>query len=616
MAGPTQEEFPRTFLSLKVSLVALILAFGGAAFLLYLLGMYESGLDIGSKVREDTERIAVNVAHIISKRRIINDPNYLQELLGKHFNSDDRLRAEVVSLNGTILACNHDGMLWKREQLEELERVFDDVQPLPIDAREEFLWAYIVPLFDRRIVVGALVIKQLREDRPRSLPLQVQAGLIVGGLLLVCVFFMLGWTAYRRTARVKEISGVATEVIGGKLWRRAPVVDDDRLGSLARSFNQIIDNLERQIRESKQAYEELSEANRKLEKVSFERARLLKENRLFNVELKGKVKEATQELKDTNRKLDSKLRELATLEKFNESIFNSITSGIIAVNVRGKITFINPEGRHILELGELKKKWHCTRYLSKGSQALAEHLLETLECGEDRIGWEIQVTPPSGHLLQLGVSSSLLRDYSGKTIGVVAIFRDITETKRLQHQVQRQERLVALGQLAAGVAHEIRNPLGGILGFTELLGRDLPEDDHSQNYVKKIVEEVDHLNKIVGNILDFARSQKPNPVFVDVNDVIENALALAQHKIEKYQVTVKTNLDQDIPGVLVDHHQIRQVFLNIIYNACESMVSGGTLRLVTGARQDTREVYAEFHDTGSGLNLSQREQVFNPFYTT
>lgn len=610
------EDHSRTLRSLKISLIGLILAFGGSAILLFILGKYEEGMDLRKMFRDETEQVAMDVARLVSRHQDMDKSEKLQSILKKKFDTGDLVRAEIVAKNGYIVACNHEREIWTQETLDELWRVLRDGQPLPVDDREEFHWAFIAPIFERGEIAGALVVKQLRDDDSGAFPVRMQIALIAGIILVIGLIIMVGWRTSRRTARVKEIEGVADEVIEGKLWRRAPVVDDDRLGTLARSFNQIIDNLERQIRESRQAYEDLSEANQKLERVSAERARLLKKIRLFNVELKEKVREATQELEETNKKLDSKVKELGTLEKFNKSIFSSVTSGIIVADVPGRVTFINPEGRRILEVPELKRKKHCSKYLPEGCQPLAEHLLATLEHGEDRSGWELELLSASSKMIQLGVSSSLLRDYSHKKTGVVAIFRDITETKRMQKQIQRQERLVALGQLAAGVAHEIRNPLGGILGFAELLKRELADQGDYDNYIDKIIEEVDILNKIVGNILDFARSQKPRPVFLDVNDVLENALELAGHKIEKNGIVVKRKLDDDIPGVRADSHQLRQVFLNILYNSCEAMDSGGEIRIVSGFRTDSREIFVEFHDNGPGFETREKEQVFNPFYTT
>ena len=190
------------------------------------------------------------------------------------------------------------------------------------------------------------------------------------------------------------------------------------------------------------------------------------------------------------------------------------------------------------------------------------------------------------------------------------------EMKKIHSQLFRSEKLASLGKLAAGVAHEINNPLTGILTNSSLLLEDLDKDDPRREDVDVMVKETIRCREIVKRLLDFAKQTKPQKRMASINALIDNIVLLVRNQTSFRNITITRHLSDGIPDLLVDPDQIQQVFINIILNAAEAMTKGGSLTIRNALSQDGTSVVVSFADTGPGIPDAMREKIFDPFYTT
>ena len=195
-------------------------------------------------------------------------------------------------------------------------------------------------------------------------------------------------------------------------------------------------------------------------------------------------------------------------------------------------------------------------------------------------------------------------------------------SKRLEEnkeQLLQAEKLTSLGQMAASIAHEVNNPLAGVLVYTQLLAKKMASDTLSKevalDYLSKMASEIDRSSRIIRNLLGFARPSVPKLSTVDVNQVIEKALSLVAHQAELERIQVTKELDPSLPKLWADFDQLRQVFVNLILNAIQAMENGGTLTLRTFPTNE-RDVRLKIEDTGSGISPENLRKLFTPFFTT
>jgi len=188
--------------------------------------------------------------------------------------------------------------------------------------------------------------------------------------------------------------------------------------------------------------------------------------------------------------------------------------------------------------------------------------------------------------------------------------------KEMEEQLRVQDRLAALGELSAGVAHEIRNPLSIIKGSAEVLRKKLPEEDPRRELADFITSEVDRLNNVVTDFLQFARPNPPELTHEDVNDVVKRSVDMLSDRLVEKGIDLQTDFDADCDRTLLDKEKIHQVLLNLIINASQSMEDGGELIVRTSSAPLTKEVRIVIQDSGCGISEEDLQKIFNPFFTT
>ncbi|MDT8379455.1 MAG: ATP-binding protein [Desulfotignum sp.] len=220
------------------------------------------------------------------------------------------------------------------------------------------------------------------------------------------------------------------------------------------------------------------------------------------------------------------------------------------------------------------------------------------------------------HELWVSANFMPIRNESGQVESVLCIARDITNEKNLERQLINTEKLASLGTLAAGVAHEINNPLGVILGFTDLLARKTPKDSQAHEDLKTIERQGMHCKQIVENLLRFARFGEGNTGSSDINDAIREVVSIVRHTLEMETIELSIDLDDSIPLVRGDSRELQQVFLNLINNACAAMKQGGTLTIQSEFISEENKAMVKIQDTGHGISKKHIDRIFEPFFTT
>jgi len=301
---------------------------------------------------------------------------------------------------------------------------------------------------------------------------------------------------------------------------------------------------------------------------------------------------------------------------FQRSLLNYLNSGFLIVDKDGLIRTFNNAAQNMLGYSLPAAMNRPVGEVMRTVHGAADNPVEvTLRTGRELTSHEFTGCHHDGSPLPLGITTSVIRDRHGRTEGVIASFADMTDLDRVRRELRRQDRLAAVGRLAAGLAHEIRNPVASIRGAIEELKNGMDDPATMRTLADIAIRESDQLNAIVTGFLDYARGAPRNIGPLDFRDALEEVLVLlrrdsdGKHKIE---LTVAPDSELVVEG---DHAQLKQAFMNIGKNAMEAMLEGGTLSIVAENSGDGT-VAVTFSDTGQGMSEEDLVTVFEPFFTT
>jgi signal transduction histidine kinase/HAMP domain-containing protein len=412
---------------------------------------------------------------------------------------------------------------------------------------------------------------------------------------------------------VKRLVYATERVASGNLHQMVKVTTRDEIGTLAHSFNKMVTSL--------------GESREKIEE--------------YNRTLENKVKERTAELEKTTRLLQVEYDRL-------EAIINSPNLGIVIEDKDCNIRFMN---KFLIEIFGNQVGERCyEKFKARTDKCPVCPIDEILVRGKKTFTYLDRDV--HGHHYEL--SASLFQDEKGEQC-ILETMRDITEQKKLETQVQEYtrslertnlelenalrtlketqaqliqvEKMAAVGQLAAGVAHELNNPLGGILGYSQFALEKMSQKPVSQfgeqdtadflQYLKDIEQQTKRCRSIIQNLLKFSRaSRKEEFEPTDVNQVVKETLAFIRHQVEKSKVKLVVRLDGSLPMVKGHASQLQQVFTNLILNGVQAMPGGGTLTVSTGMGGEAEMIEVAFTDTGVGIPKHSLDKIFEPFFST
>jgi two-component system sensor histidine kinase HydH len=304
-------------------------------------------------------------------------------------------------------------------------------------------------------------------------------------------------------------------------------------------------------------------------------------------------------------------RTLDRMKSYTENVVESMADGLISVDRDGRIVTLNRRAVEILGSGgERLEGRDITAVLGEGVGEMF-HSAQGQVSVRDR---EMDIRGPDGRI-PLSLSVAPLRDGKGREMGSVLLIKDLREIRDLREKVRRSERLASLGRLAAGVAHEIRNPLSSIKGFAQYFGKRFSGQTEEEGYALVMVKEVDRLNRVITELLNFAGPKEPRREPQSLENIAEHALQLLAPDLATRKVDVSREYEPGLPAVSVDRDQISQVFINILLNALESMEGEGDICISLRRCGPPPGVEVSFADAGAGIPEEDLEKVFEPFFS-
>ncbi len=334
------------------------------------------------------------------------------------------------------------------------------------------------------------------------------------------------------------------------------------------------------------------------------------------------MREKTPNAIPKDEEIERLRHQLEDVQNFMESVIQSIGSGIILNQMDDTITYINRAGERILGYTKhelVGRPFEIFHLREKRSivHSLLEHS-DDLDMRKE--GW---MRRKDGTELPVGFTINDHVSPAGEMIGKILIFRDLTQVYKIQEEILRMDRLVSLGKLASGIAHELRNPLAGIKTTAQALGEEMSPDDSKREYLNRITKEIDRLNELLKSFFSFAKPQKLNLNACHIKDVVNEIIPFLIKEIADKGIRFSEVYHPQLPKIRVDKNQMHQVFLNLFLNAIQAMPQGGELKIqvhplpangLEGGAQ--RLIRILISDTGKGIPANLLNRIFDPFFTT
>jgi PAS domain S-box-containing protein len=307
--------------------------------------------------------------------------------------------------------------------------------------------------------------------------------------------------------------------------------------------------------------------------------------------------------------------QVVVVNEYVDNILSTMESGVIAVDAAGHISLFNPAAHRLTGMVLTPA---TGRSYNELPAPLVGPLRHTLLGEGSHSQLETIIHGSDGLALPLVYSTAKLRDKDGRTRGALIVFSDLTRLKELEREKQRAERLASFGALAAGVAHEIKNPLVAIRTFAELLPERFGDVDFRDDFSKVVIKEISRIDDLVARLRGIAATAPQQVGAVDLRDPINDTLALLRGQLEQTHTAVVRDYQDPAPFVTIEESQLKQLFLNLFMNAIEAMGSEGNLsvKITRRHRQGMPWIVIEVSDTGPGISDSVAGNIFDPFFTT
>ncbi len=313
-------------------------------------------------------------------------------------------------------------------------------------------------------------------------------------------------------------------------------------------------------------------------------------------------------------------------QEFYSNVIDSVGDGVVVVDRDGLVTLMNPAAEEIAGVSRRQAQGAPFTALFKGEEALLEMVTKTNDTGMSVSDHENVVLRKLGRMTPVSVITSPLLLSGGERVGTIVVLRDLTSVRELEAAVRHADRLSSLGTLAAGLAHEIKNPLGGIKGAAQLLEMELPDDSELQEHIRVVLKEVKRVNRIVEELLHLATPRKLELSRVNIHKVLGDLVLLQKRAAADRSIVFQQHLDPSIPPILVDEGLITQLFLNLIKNAVEALDEEGMIKITSRIVADysmtqkgegrSRMVALDVSDNGPGIPPEVLSNLFTPFFTT
>lgn len=383
---------------------------------------------------------------------------------------------------------------------------------------------------------------------------------------IIIVFVLVTLMSMRITRPIKELLKETQIIAEGDMEQNINIVTGDEIGGLAESFNTMLNNLKSMMEQ--------------VLKISGEAA------------------------------------SIAEIRQYTDKFLENIQSGVITVDNAGKITSFNNAACEILGVNEHNIIGKAiNEYVNTSIEPIVNLLDQGIKDNIIYIKHIIKIKNKVNKEIPIIINTSVQKDSNGKLLGVIGVFRSVKEVEKLEESIMRAKNLEALGALAAGVAHEIRNPLTSIKGYAQYIKSELGDNNELTSDVCVIVAEVDRLNHIIERFLAFARPEKLNLELCNINKVVQRVINLINKDDLSKNIDIKINLGE-LPVASIDFEQMVQVIFNITINAIQAMKKGGILKIETNYISSSEMIEIEVKDTGEGISSENQDKIFEPFFTT
>jgi two-component system sensor histidine kinase HydH len=304
---------------------------------------------------------------------------------------------------------------------------------------------------------------------------------------------------------------------------------------------------------------------------------------------------------------------LSRIKAFSDNVVENVPIGLLALDHEGKIAAFNRGAETILQLD-------ARRVIGQAAgRIIPPELLDEINHAKNRsdvIEREIECKISAGKIVPLEIAVSSLKDENDVFLGNVLLFKDLTEVRTLRREVARSQRLASVGRLAAGVAHEIRNPLSSIKGFATYFKQRYPDRPQDQQTADIMIHEIDRLNRVVGQLLEFARPVPVKPKPVSLQALLDDSIKLVADRATEKGISIRTQNNARADKARIDPDHINQVLLNLYLNAIDAMEPGGELKVKISTDGQRRDVFIQVSDTGTGISTEDLTKIFEPYFTT
>ena len=347
-------------------------------------------------------------------------------------------------------------------------------------------------------------------------------------------------------------------------------------------------------------------------------------SRIYSVYLqmskdRAAIEEAHKNIRELNIKLEKmveeRTRELSISEKKYRRVFEGSKDMLVICDSDARILDINRFGVELLGFDDCVDILGLSflEFVHGISPGELHQEIKTKEFVKDK---EIKLRKRNGELLDVLFSAVPQTEDGGGHVGFEATIKDITLRKAMEQQLLRADKLASLGQLSAGVAHEINNPLGLILGYTQLLLKDTERETQMWEDLKVIEKHAMNCKKIVEDLLKFSRSTQTTKAQYELNKLLAEVVEVVETNFQLDNVTVIKKFSPRLPSITVDPDKMRQVFMNLLMNARQAMDNGGTITVSTSYEAETDLIIISIEDTGIGIPPEIIHKIFDPFFTT
>lgn len=321
-----------------------------------------------------------------------------------------------------------------------------------------------------------------------------------------------------------------------------------------------------------------------------------------------------QEILTQKQQLENQLKKIKQLQQYTEKILDTMNDGLLAVDMDGVVMAVNPAARTILDIhhDHIVKGNNVLELFNK-DKPFADYIQQSLENPSGKNQHEIHLQKKEETRVIL-TGTGVLESDQKTPRQIIFNLNDITAFKKLEAEIRQTQRLADLGTLAAGMAHEIRNPLSAIKTYVALLPKKIKNPDFLEKFQRTVPREINRLNTLIEELLELSRLPKYYFKLTDIRELLLQSVELMEAHFMANNIDCQWENQDDLPSVMADADQLVKVFINLMQNAAQAMPSGGVISIHTSCNNS--QIIINFQDTGNGFSPELAENIFNPFFTT